>query len=269
MATDRSLARIIDIQVNAFPNVRKVMLAKTRADAVIHALAISDQIGWRVDCFGKDGYFDFASNPKYMPAWETMRDRWKTAPVIVEFCTDSVNLSSSIPLKQLREFHISLIGNGNFKRWDRLNKKEQENLILLGKTAGYRYQIHDVAVPLVWIPGWAFQVKTGWENVGVAPHYEPAEVFFKLYDPRHSQYVWEAKSRVNLQTLLPTGDHPFTVQDNLELPVGTAPGSYQLRIIVEDLANYRKPLKLAITGRQNDGSYLLGTVMVASRLSRR
>jgi hypothetical protein len=136
MATDESLTRIIDMQVNAFPNVRKVMMAKTRASAVIHALSRSDQIGWRVDCFARNGYFNFHSHPDHLPAWDLMQDRWKTAPVIVEFCTDNVSLSNSTPLKQVQEFHISLIGNGNIRSWERLNKLSQQNLTLWGKPPG-------------------------------------------------------------------------------------------------------------------------------------
>lgn len=267
--TEKSMARIIDIQVDAFPDVRKVMFAKTDAHAVIHALGRSDQIGWRVDCFGRDGYFDFPSHPEYLPAWEHMQDRWKTAPVIVEFCAGNLSLSSSVPLKQVQEFHIALIGNGNIGSWDRLDKKKQTNLIALGKAAGYRFQIRHVAVPSVLAPGSSFRVTTDWENVGVAPHYERTAVLFRLYDRQRSEPVWEAESSVDLQALLPTGDRPFSVQDKLTLPANIDPGIYQLGIIVTDPTNYRQPLKLAIAGRQEDGSYLLGDVIVRAPARRR
>jgi hypothetical protein len=268
-ASDKSLAHIIDIQVDAFPDVRKVMMAKTRSTAVIYALTRSDQIGWRVDCFGRQNYFNFPSHQDYMPAWEYMAERWKTAPVIVEFCADNVSLSSALPVKQVQDFHISLIGNGNFDSWDRLNKQKQENLILVGKTTGYRYQIQAITIPDAWAPGANIPITTDWENVGVAPHYEATEVLFRLYDPKRSEYVWEGKSGVDLQKLLPSGGKPYHVQDRLKLPAKLAPGEYQLRIIVTDPAGFRRPLKLAIAGRQNDGSYLLGNIIVGSPAGRR
>jgi hypothetical protein len=215
-----------------------------------------------VDCFGRDGYFNFHSNHHHEPAWEYMEDRWKTAPVIVEFCAERVALGHAIPLQQVQEYHISLIGNGNFGAWDRLNEQKQENLILVGKTAGYRYQIGEFTAPELWEAGSTVRVETDWENVGVAPHYEHTQVLFRLYDPRHSQYIWEAKSEVNLRMLLPTGDRPFKMQDQLELAANIPPGIYPLHVIVIDPQGYRLPLKLAITGRQEDGSYVLGEVIV-------
>jgi hypothetical protein len=267
--SEKSLARIIDIQVDAFPDTRKVMFAKTRSDAVVHALKRSDQIGWRVDCFARNGYFSFDTHEDHAPAWKYMKDRWKTAPVIVEFCNGNVSLSNSTPLDQVQDFHIALIGNGNIPKWNWLNSQAQENLVLAGKLSGYRYQIRSITTPPVWEPGLEVSVETNWENVGVAPHYEHTEVIFKLYDPRHSRYIWEAKSKVNLQMLLPTGDRPFSMQDELRLSASIPPGIYPLHVVVVDPEGYRRPLKLAISGQQKDGSYVLGSVIVQAPTRRR
>jgi hypothetical protein len=135
----------------------------------------------------------------------------------------------------------------------------------MGKTAGYRYQVRSMTVPEVWVPGGVARVHTEWENVGVAPHYEPTQVVFRLYGSESSTLAWEGRSSVDLQTLLPTGEQPVSVPDLLSLPTDLTPGVYQLRLVVLDPQGYRLPLKLALRGRQADGSYFLGNVVVGPR----
>jgi hypothetical protein len=265
LVTEANMRRIIDMQIDAFPNVRKVMFVKTRPEAVVYALSASDKIGWRVDCLGKPDYFDFPTHPRYVTAWSYMRDRWKTAPVIVEFCTNNVEATYATALNQVRNFHIASVGNGNFDTWASKNSTQRANLTTLGKTAGYRFQIKDVTVPETWTAGAAVNITSRWENVGVAPHYEGTHVKYKLYSSATSAYVWDNRSSVDLQALLPTGGTPVTYTDRYTLPDSLVSGTYQLRIIVYDPAGYRKPLKLAIGNRQSDGSYILGTVDVAGR----
>jgi hypothetical protein len=263
VVTDDNMRRIVNMQLTAFPSVRKVMFAKTRGVAVVRALSSSDKVGWRIDCLGKNGYFDFSTNSRYSAAWPYMRERWKTAPVIVEFCANDVDATYNTAINQVREWHIATLGNGNIDSWSSKNSTQRANLITLGKTAGYRFKIKDVTVSRSWTPGAAVAVRTRWENVGVTPHYEAVNVNYKLYNPNTSSYVWTGRSSLNLQSLLPTNGTPVTVNDNLSLPGTLSSGTYQLRVIIADPVGYRKPLKLAIRGRQGDGSYLLGTVTVA------
>ena len=263
-ATDTSLGAIVDMHLNAFPKVRKVMFAKTRSAPVIRALSSSDQVGWRVDCLGQDGYFDFSTNPKYTSAWPYMENRWKTAPVIVEFCASNVESTYTTAINQVKQFHIATVGNGNFGTWSSKTSTQQANLILLGKTAGYRFQIKQLTIPSQISVNLPFSISTSWENIGVSPHYEKTTVLFQLFNTSTASYVWEYASTLDLQKLLPTGSTPFVVRDTFTLPSSVVPGTYQLRIVATDPVKYRKPLKLAISGMQTDGSYVLGSINVLS-----
>ena len=81
--------------------------------------------------------------------------------------------------------------------------------------------------------------------------------------------VWQSKSQLDLQTLLPTNtsgtDTPRTVTDTFHLPATVPDGSYWIAIQIVDPDNYYAPLSLAIEGRQADGSYILGTVAIAGQ----
>jgi hypothetical protein len=262
-ATNDSLFRIVDMHLNAFPTVRKVMMAKTNEYAVAHALSASDQVGWRVDCLGKPGYFDFDTNPNYDVSWPYMRDRWQTAPVITEFCSPTSNgmdLSYQTAEEQVVEWHISMVGNGNTEDWADLSDEQQNNLQALGKKAGYRYQVNNVSIPSVLDQGQSFRITSGWQNLGVTPHYERVIVKFKLYQPNNGPDVWEGVSGIDLRMVLP--GHVYTQVDALQLPNDIPAGSYELYVKVVDPASIRRPLRLAMEGLEQNGSYYLKDVVI-------
>jgi len=251
------------MHLNAFPTVRKVMLAKTNAYAVEHALSASDQVGWRVDCLGKPKYFDFESNPRYDVSWPLLKNRWKTAPVIVEFCSiesSGMDLTYQTAEEQVSQWHISLVSNGNTENWDKLNQQQKENLISLGKKAGYRYQVKDVSLPDSLVPGQSFDITAHWQNLGVAPHYERVVMKYQFYDPTTGSIVWEGESGVDLRAILP--DEAYNQVDSMALPDSLPAGTYALRLLVVDPAGFRRPLRLAISGLQPDGSYYLRDITV-------
>jgi hypothetical protein len=57
------------------------------------------------------------------------------------------------------------------------------------------------------------------------------------------------------------------ITDSLTLPGNLAAGNYILSLIIKDPNGYRKPLPLAITGRNADGSYDLKTITVCATIS--
>jgi hypothetical protein len=68
-------------------------------------------------------------------------------------------------------------------------------------------------------------------------------------------------SKLDLQGLLPAKE-PALVEDVFTLPTNVAAGKYEFRVKISDPTAYDEPLKLAMQGRNSDGSYTLGTVKV-------
>jgi hypothetical protein len=74
--------------------------------------------------------------------------------------------------------------------------------------------------------------------------------------------AWQDTSALNLRQLF--SDRPQTVNDQFTLPSNVTPGTYTVSVQVMDGEHYYHPMQLAIQGRQNDGSYSLGTVTVTA-----
>ncbi len=258
-ASDSNLQKIVDIHFRAFPNIRKVMMAKTRANLVSYALSKSVDVGWRVDCLGRPGYFNFPTQTNYATAWAIMQDRWKTAPVVVEYCTDGT-LDASDPSqddakKQIENFHISAIANYNLVL---SSDNTMEKYILNGKIAGYRI------VPTIfefpdYLSSSTLNIKSSWLNLGNAPLYEPWDIYYQLRNAQNT-VVWEGKSNMKLKGFLPNSTTPTTVNDVFSINTGLSSGSYKLILIIKDPKVVRKPLPIAITGVLSDGGYELGTI---------
>jgi len=264
-ASDASLNRIIDMHFNNFPTFRKIMMAKTRAKPVVYALSKSSDVGWRVDCLGQSGYFDFPTNPNFAESWALMKDRWKTAPVVVEYCTDG-NLDFADPAKDdakkhIENFHISSIANYNIAL---TAENTAEKFIQNAKLAGYRIGIENIQVPDELTTS-TFKLRSAWVNYGNAPTYEQWSVYFLLKD-NTGNIVWKQKSNTILQGMLPNIGSPMVMVDNFSLGGNIPSGKYKLFITIEDPNGMRKPLALAIEGKQNDGSYFLTEVGVKNGL---
>lgn len=238
-------------------------------------------------------------------AWSKMKERWKTAPVVTEFCPLypdrklEANLSGTpVPvaeqisevqaaINQTKDFHVAYISNGNIgsyfwydrsrtiggtnaEKWNAFSQVEKDKLFLLGKTAGYRFELRNLTWPAQLVPGTVFISTANWINVGVAPQYEAMETQFELRNPTTGAIVWKSiPSSVNFQTLLPSGS-VSAVQDTFTLPATILVGQYDVYVIVNsaqkkvDGTPYRKPMGLAIAGKQADGSYKLGVIEVVT-----
>jgi hypothetical protein len=246
---------LIDMVIQAFPNTRIIQQVDD-IDGVNYAMSRSPQIGWRADCFGA------ANEQGYINGRTALLDRWKTAPVLAEFCGLAPGTKAiARAAEQLRTFHVSSIGK-NAASWNTYGAADQDAIQQMIKAAGYRIQLDSLTVPSVLVQGSAFTVSTHWENVNDAPPYTPWIIQIQLRDDS-GQVAWQGASAFDLRQLLPTGGMPLQVDDTFfSLPTGLRPGAYTVAVQVVDPDGYYAPLRLAIQGRRDDGSYWLGTIGV-------
>lgn len=250
---------IIDAHINAFtnPNQRVVMMSDDTA-ALDYALNQSPRVGWRRDSLGSTHFsVDLVLST-------VGQERWKNAPVITEFFGSLGNGMMTKALQDTKNYHIGMIGNGNFGNLNRLNPQEKKNFELANKTAGYRFELNKLIITNPIATGSAFTITSDWSNQGVTPAYSPWNVTFELRDPSGNLVVWEGASSANLETLLPTSGTPVTINDTFSLPATVVDGFYDLYVKVLDPETYYSPLRLAISGRNADGSYKLGSVTVGN-----
>jgi hypothetical protein len=237
-------------------------------------------------------------------AWSKAKDRWQTAPAIAEFCpvapdkkleanllgtpypTEMQYSEVQTAIQQAKDFHISLIGNGNvasnfwystskliggtnLEKWNAFPQTEKDKLFILGKTVGFRYELKSVNLPAQLVNGDAFSITSSWLNSGVAPTYENWDTTFELRDPNSGITVWKSNlSQMKFKGLLPSTT-PTQITDPQVLSTLT-PGLYEVFVKIVDSekkadgSSISKPLALAIAGKQSDGSYKLGTIEVVN-----
>jgi len=95
-------------------------------------------------------------------------------------------------------------------------------------------------------------VTLNWINTGIAPVYENWDVYLEVRSGTTA--VWSG-----MTSFKPKFFQPGTT--SVTATLGTiAPGSYSLYVIVKDPMGYRKPLPLANTNRQADGSYKVADI---------
>lgn len=258
--TSENMRAILDHQYNAFAGKRMIAL-KDNPEMFAYAMQKSDKVGWGNMCFS-DPWFSNGMNDLFAK-YPWAKDRWKTAPVVVEYCGPHMGVQQmSLAYQQVQDFHVALIGNGNFGTLSSFSSQDQETYKNIYKKSGYRFELKDITLPGTIAAGSPFTVKTNWINTGVTPAYTPWNTMIQLRQTNTNNVVWEGKSTVDFEKILPTGATPHTVTDTFTIPASTAQGSYDVIMIIKDPGNYYPALKLAIRGRAADGSYKLGTISV-------
>jgi hypothetical protein len=269
----------LSIMISAFDGERLPNTLNPK-EVAAYALSVSNKwgkLGWRRDNWGaidsyiddylKDNLVSFASSG---PFNNTIMDRWKDAPVSGEPPNWEASLSgcSYDDLeRQVREYHATSVGNGNYGSYD-LSACAKDNIRNALKATGYRIVLTGGTVSSTIKSGGNFSVSLNWINEGIAPAYETWQVVYQLKD-KDGKIAWSGTSKFTpgksgtIPGLLPSSTATIS-NDNFTLPANVAAGSYSLNLIVNDPSGFRLPLPLAIQGRNVDGSYTLKNVVVTT-----
>lgn len=246
--------------------------------------------GWRRDNLGDDGYNSIITGctGSYNPGTGLIQlkpllvDRWKLAPLggepAIDYCGTSRCGSIYCDLHNEDTLHhLSYFGNGNYPILVTANGTVNcssntpqntthggDSLIAHTRAAsaeqGYRLLCTGGSTTTSPTAGGSFNISIDWKNTGLAPVYEAWDVTYELRSG--STVVWTHTSGFSPRLFLPSTSST-TQTDNLTL-TGVSSGTYDLYLIVKDPGSYKKPLPLAITGRNADGSYTLRTGIVVS-----
>jgi hypothetical protein len=267
-AVDMSTAnkrQIVDRMATAFPDTQLIMGSEDEA-TLVYALRKYPTMGWRRDSLGSwifDENSTFRNLRRSSADWELVMERWQAAPIISEFISPNDQRDPDVyrlAQQQAKDYHVSLVSNGNTLAWERLSGTGRTALLQLGKSVGYRLVLDELAMSQGLHPGGSFRVTSRWINRGNAPVYERWQPTLELRDDA-GRVRWRGRLDLDLADLLPS-DRTTSFDDQFTLPDDFAPGRYDLVLVIRDPADYREPLALVIQGRQRDGSYGLGEVVV-------
>jgi hypothetical protein len=123
------------------------------------------------------------------------------------------------------------------------------------KQIGYRFVLKKLEYPARVTPGSMAQIYMWWFNAGVAPVYRDYVLALEIGDAI-------VPLDADVRQWLP-GDSVY--ENTLPIPWDLKPGKYRLRVALLDPQTRTPAIRLAIAGRQSDGWYDLGNILVSPR----
>jgi hypothetical protein len=290
--------RILEAHASSFPNTRLALLTGNQDNpkTLRWALEQYPNAGWRRDSFMShlfeqplEQFMEVVrSNGGFDLNDPLLGNRWMTAPVWAERgggC-EGPQQNPQLAPGQVERLHVSLLANdlGAEDRfaWKSLSKEDQQSWLEAVLRSGFRLNLNQVNIPASSNRGGRLEVALTWDNIGVAPVYEPVDVMLELR--RNGKTAWSGRSNLDLRKLLPAGSavpnflknqnlivSPFISKDVFTLPKNLELGEYGVWLKAIDPNSKgtdlerryaRQPLRLAHPDRSNDGAYPIGKLEV-------
>ncbi len=249
--------QVVDMYLEAFTKTPLVMLIAP-AEALAHA--VEHGAGWRADCFGDMREGGWCHMDWYPTQLEKtgIEDCWKTARVVFETCWTMQHWQEQgwdveEIFERALKMHPSAVNNKSSavpeEWWPQVNE--------FSKKMGYRLALRRLEHPASVRAGDELELRMQWENLGVAPCYDPYPLAFELCTDEGP--ACRMTTEVDLTKWLP-GEHAASA--TVEVPADLPAGKYTLRLGFVDPNSDQPALKLAIAGRDEEGWYALSEVAV-------
>ena len=280
--TKASITRLVNVTLAAFPDTQIIFL-DDNPEITRQLLAASPTrpVGIRADCLGVYAPPQvWATDPDswYVrnrdPVIAKLLARWRTAPVVTEWCNSQPDGASAYFQQAIRDtvnYHVSLVASNvlapppdMFDMWTRTNKY-----------AGYRYAVTSTTLPASAQEDSNFRIAVRWNNFGVAPSYDNWQVSYELRNDA-DKVVAIVQSGLSLRDIAAEQNYVNTAQDPAGAAsdnalwlstTGLAAGNYKL--IAKVVWNEHKPhaintvdyppMTLAQAGRDSGGGYPIGS----------
>jgi hypothetical protein len=250
VATQKAL---IDVWFEAFPHT--LLLVNIGGyDGLLYAAKRG--AGWRADCWGNispRGYAHMFDMYPVFLAQGGLQENWREAPVSFETCGTPGSWQRSgydlnFIIDQALAWHASTINIKSTKIPDEWKPAFED----FQKKVGYRFVLRRLLYPMRVKAGAMMPVSLLWNNEGVAPIYREYQVAIQ---------IGEAVIAVpgDLRKWVP-GD--WLYEGNVYVDDTVKPGTYRFRVGILDPRTGKPAIRLAIEGRQPDGWYDLGQIIV-------
>jgi Domain of unknown function (DUF4832)/Beta-galactosidase len=253
---------LIDIWVEAFPHTTLLMNFDEQ-----QALTYGTEhgAGWRLDCLGD---MRTSSTSPYFPAEMLeiypqqvvragIQDVWQRKPVSLEVCSTVAawkerGYDLDYILNQALRWHVTSVNVKSAPIPPEWKAKFEE----FQKQMGYRFILRRLEYPRVVNAGTMIPIHMWWLNAGVAPIYKEFQLAVQLRSPKSAATI---AIPVDVRKWLP-GDAVF--DGTVYLPEDLAEGTYEFRVGMLDPRTGKPAIKFAVEGRQDDGWYNMGSMVV-------
>ncbi|MUL81726.1 MULTISPECIES: carbohydrate-binding domain-containing protein [unclassified Mycolicibacterium] len=295
--TKASIMRIVNATLRAFPDTRVVTTAQN-PEIVKQAMRDSPMlpgvvhpVGVRADCLGVyepaqtwavNQYSQYVqSNDPIIPV---LLDRWRTAPVVTEWCTFAPNGNQALFDKAVKDtvnYHVSMLSSTvpMYQGQTTMPSPIYELWAKANKFSGYRYAMTAASMPGTVTAGSAIPLTVRWANFGSAPAYDTWRITYEIRDAAgtvrstiNSQLALGNLAAAQNYTDTTAEPAPQAADDTASLSTAGLPtGTYSVAAKVvwnqhksggTHVITNMAPLNLAQAGRDGSGGYPIGTVVV-------
>ena len=255
---------LIDIYFDAFKHTPLLMnFDEPRA----LAYGTERGAGWRLDCLG-----DMGGQWKDRPSFSHMLDFypqqiarmgiqevWQRSPVSLETCWvpgfwKERGWDVDYILDQALRWHVTTL---NIKS-SAIPLEWRSKFDTFQKRMGYRLVLRRLEYPRSVKSGVMMPLHMWWLNAGVAPLYRRHRLTLQFQSPTESRNI---SLDADVTKWLP-GD--AVVDQQVYVPDSLGPGTYRVRLALLDPRTSEPTVRLAIKGREADGWYALGTIVITS-----
>lgn len=247
---------LIDIWLHAF---RHTTLLMNFDEPEALAYGTQQGTGWRLDCLGDMRPRDPEMLDVYpeQVARTGIQDVWRHRPVSLETCDTPAGwerdgFDVTYILNQALRWHVTSV---NVKS-SPIPPQWHAQFDDFQKRMGYRFVLRRLEYPKAISAGSMMPVHMWWLNAGVAPIYRDYWLAVQLQSGNREVVL---RVPADIKQWLP-GD--AVVDDSLYIPGELAAGTYRLRVALLDPRTDKPAIRLAIEGRQPDGWYDLGSIVV-------
>ncbi|MDG5769366.1 DUF4832 domain-containing protein [Mycolicibacterium fortuitum] len=179
-------------------------------------------------------------------------ERWRTAPVVTEWCTFAPSGEQALFDQAVRDtvnYHVSMLSSTVplYENSTAMPAAIYDLWVKANKFGGYRYAMTSAALPATGTAGTAVPLQVRWANFGSAPSYDNWVIRYELRDasgtPRQA-----VNSQLSLKNLAATQNYTATTQepasvtadDAVSLPTNGLPaGTYT--VVARVMWNEHKP----------------------------
>jgi len=260
--TDENAKKIIDAYFESFRKTPLAALISFKQKFGFQ-YATGKGAGWRADCWGDMDSLGWNHMKGVYPqalknanAFET----WRSGPVALETCWTMEEWFKrgwdiDYILNKALEWHATEVNNGTQaipKEW---YAKVQE----FEKKLGYRYVLKELSYPAVVRKNEKANCSMQWQNVGVAPVYNPYDLAIHLVSTKDSAKSFTLPLDEDVRKWMPglTG-----INTSIMVPKDVAAGEYEMQVGIVAPATTTPAIQLAVQGKTGEGWYKMGQVVI-------
>jgi len=257
-ATPRSARLLVDAYLDGFRKTRLVGMLGT--EGCRYAMGRRKDIGWRVDCFGDTRGSGGRGTPPGL-GWNHMleaypksivsggaRDRWKTAPVVLETCwTVGAWKKQGRDLDFILDWGLRQHASVFMPKSCAIPAEWRKRIDAFNRKLGYRFVLRQVRLPMEGRPGRRRAVTVYLDNVGVAPIYRPYRLALRF---KQKDVVVVVPFEQDIRTWLPG---LVWFRERLRIPAALRPGVAKVDMAIVDPKTHTPVVRFAVTEALPDG----------------